>query len=133
MSVMFYNSVFIAYMYDDTLLVEAKWVILPRSSDKITRTLKALKIHSVIYWWIYVYTNRHCVFHRNMSQMNKIALFSSLRDQIWPYRLFSKYSYTTSGLGGHIGLLRKIVILWIFWHQPFMVSFIEIGSVVSAF
>ena len=30
---------------------------------------------------------------------------------------FFKHSYTTSGFGGHIGFLKKTVILSIFWHQ----------------
>ena len=38
-------------------------------------------------------------------------------DQIRPYLLFSKHSYITSGFGGHIGFLKKTVILWIFWHK----------------
>ena len=42
-----------------------------------------------------------------MSQMYKIAFFSSLGDQIWPYLLFSKHSYNISGFGGRIGPERS--------------------------
>ena len=39
-------------------------------------------------------------------------LFSSLAGRIWPYLLFPKHLYTTSCFDGHIGFLKKTVILW---------------------
>ena len=75
----------------------------------------------VFFWkhWILIniYKSASYFFRRNMSQMYNIALLSSLRDQIWTYLLFSKHSYTTSGFGGHIGFLKKTVIISKFWHQ----------------
>ena len=42
-----------------------------------------------------------------MSQMYKIALFSSLADQTLPNLPFSEHSYTTSGFSDHIGFSKK--------------------------
>ena len=49
--------------------------------------------------------------------MYKIALFYSLKNQIWLYLLFSKHSYTTDGFGGHNGFWKKTVILLVFCQQ----------------
>ena len=48
--------------------------------------IKALKIHSVIYWSVSI--NGHHICSRGMSQMYKIALSFTLAGQIWPYLLF---------------------------------------------
>ena len=83
--------------------------------DKVNKNAMALRVHSVIYWSLSI--NGHRIFRCNMYQMHKIPLFSIFADQIWTHLLIFKHSYTTSGFGGHIGILKKTVILSLFWHQ----------------
>jgi len=82
---------------------------------KYNKNAKVWRINSVIYWSISM--NWQHISRINVCQMYKILLISTLADQNLPHPLFFKHLNTTSGFDGHIGFLRKTVILSIFWHQ----------------